>query len=194
MEKRTSVPCYKYADSHSEREVPFSRRRPFCASTRPPDRGPPAVSLRVLHTSCQKMFGLQGEQRSLQRVDSSHPSTLHSRCSIRRALAEAARFSKPRVIGLRGGGLGTGAPEAPGAPGIFLWAEQTSQAPQPTNGLDRKRRNRISTVNRAGFHLSEKYHFGVSRGLRSDHVTGRPLKVEEVYRFNQCALHHVETE
>lgn len=41
--------------------------------------------------------------------------------------------------------------------------------------------------------LSEKCYFQESReGLRSDHVTGRPLKVEEFYRCNQCAPHDVE--
>lgn len=164
--------------SHSEK-VPSPRREAaiLCPHTALEDHQP---------SLCWKVFALQGEQSV------PHPSTRHSLCSIRRALAEAARLSKPRAIGLQAGGLGTGAPAAAGVPGVFLWAEQTSQAPQPPSGLCGARRRR--TVSAAGF-SSEKSYFPVSRrGLRSGHVTGRPLKVGESYRFHRCALHHVQTE
>lgn len=77
--------------------------------------------------------------------------------------------------------------------GSFCWLRWNHGHPIVCAGV-RKQRNQISTMSRAGF-LSEKCYFQASWwGLRSDHVTGRPLKAKESYRFNQCALQNVETE
>lgn len=58
----------------------------------------------------------------------------------------------------------------------------------------RKQGNQISTVSKAGVFKSEKCYFQVNQcGLRSDHVTGRPLKVKESHRFNRCALQNVDS-
>lgn len=159
--KVTSTPHSKHVDSHGDKEVPLSRRQPFCACTRPL-RGDHQLSLCASSPDIlleNVWFARRAETPPTPplHVDFSHPSTRHSLCSIRRVLAEAARLSRPRVIGLRGGGLGAtgavGAAGAAGATGAFLWAEQTSQAPQPPNGLCgvRKRCNYISAVNRAAF-------------------------------------------
>lgn len=188
----TSTLHYKHADSHSDREVPLSRRRPFCAST-VPLRG--ALQLSLCASPPQNVWFARRAQISpacwLFSPQHSALSVLHPAGAGRGGQVQQAPGDgvARRRRGFGDGG-GSGSPRD--HRDLFVCrTDGTGTAAACRSGLER---DAITSAEAQQCFIGERLLSSEWWGLRSGHVTGRPLKVEEPDRFNQCASHDVETE